>query len=91
MKLRGRFWKLSEPLISMAILVESIKATFTKVAPLITRETYRIASTELKYDNQKIRSATGYRFRTAQESIDDLCTCFLDTYADQKYGILEIS
>ncbi len=88
--LKGGFKKLGEPLISVAIWAESIKAKFTKVAPLITRETYKISSKALKYDNHKILSTTGYKFRTAEESIEDLCSCFMATITSKKYGILEI-
>lgn len=85
-----KFRRLNEPLISIAIAVESMKAIFTKVAPLITRETYKISSKDLKFDNQKIRAATGFEFRGVDESIEDLCACFTSTMSSQKYGILGI-
>lgn len=90
LELQTKFKKLDEPLISVAIWSESMKAIFTKVAPLITRETYKISSKDLKFDNKKIRATTGFEFRGVNESIEDLCECFTSTISSQKYGILEI-
>jgi|GEM_PF-1433917 len=90
LQLTGKFRRLKEPIISIAVFVESMKARFTKVAPLITRETYAISTKNLRYDNQKIANAIQFEFRTVEESLEDLCRCFMDTYPKQKYGYLHL-
>ena len=80
---------LSKGLALVAIGYERIKAGFTGGKPLINREMYDIASTTLRYDNQKIKNVTGYEFRTLDETIREVCVAFLKSYpAGRKFGRL---
>ena len=55
-----------------------IKSIITGKKPLITKETARTANSTYHYSNEKIKRATGYRFRPISETIEYTATLFLD-------------
>jgi nucleoside-diphosphate-sugar epimerase len=53
--------------------LEWIRSQLTRKAPLITRETARLAALSLRYDNEKIRRELGFDFRSISDTIQWCC------------------
>ena len=54
--------------------LENIKSKFTRVAPLLTKETANTAMTKVAYDNSKLLKALpGFRYNKIEDTVNDIC------------------
>jgi nucleoside-diphosphate-sugar epimerase len=65
-------------LASAAVISESIRAFFSGSAPRINRRTFKIASENLSYSNNKIREALGFTFIPIEDSVKSSVQLFRD-------------
>ena len=91
LKVRAANIKLREPLSSLAITIEYIKSRIFNTKPLINRETLNIVSQRLQYSNEKLKREIPFEFRTIDETIREVCECFLSTFPKGlPHGILDV-
>lgn len=80
------------PLIEFAALAfNQFQLIFSKGNELLTRESLRIASMDLAYDNSYSRNALNFKYRSLEETVEETCKSFLSTYTHgRKLGILPL-
>lgn len=72
--------KLGASLLSVIARVESFRTYLTDAEPLITRETARMANTEFRYSNDKIKKAFSIDFQPIDETLDWCCQYYMTKY-----------
>jgi dihydroflavonol-4-reductase len=68
-------------LTSILWRLEVIRTFFTGNAPLITKETALSSSHAFKYQNDKIKQAIGFEFKSLEESLKRICGKLLEKYS----------
>lgn len=76
--------KLTPSLLKLAAKIESIRTSFSKEEPLITKETARFAGTEFLYSNDKIKETLGFDFQPFDTSIAWCCQYYLTKFSSKK-------
>jgi nucleoside-diphosphate-sugar epimerase len=62
---------------SLAWRAERLRSWITRKPPLLTRETARTASNKHYYTAEKIKKATGFKFRPIEETVADHCSNYI--------------
>lgn len=71
----------ASPIISeIAWRAEAVREIVMNNKPLITKETARTAHKKYFYSNEKIKKALGYEFRAFNETLDEVCTQFMNLH-----------
>ncbi|MBX2961908.1 MAG: NAD-dependent epimerase/dehydratase family protein [Cyclobacteriaceae bacterium] len=61
--------KLSKGILQVVAKLELWRSYVTGSSPLITKETARLADTSFTYDNQKVKKALNFQFKTFDETL----------------------
>lgn len=61
-----------------AYYLELLRATFSGKAPLVTRETLKLASQHIEFSNKKLTQATEYQMTPLQETVQWTCRKLLE-------------
>ena len=71
---------LLKSLTSILWRLEAIRTFFTGNTPLITKETALSSSHSFIYQNDKIKQALGFEFKSLEESLDRICGNLMEKY-----------
>ena len=72
-------YKVSKPLSALAWRYEYMRALATNTARNFTADDMRIARIAFNYSNAKVIQATGHKFRTVAQSINETAQVFLES------------
>ena len=70
-------FRLSSLTAEMLWWFASLRSRLAGSPPLVTRETIRAASSQFRYNSDKIRNTLNINFREVEETLDWVCTAFL--------------
>jgi dihydroflavonol-4-reductase len=76
--------RLNKSFLTFASHLERMRALFHKSEPLITRETARLAETYFCYQNEKIKKAINFQFKSIDETIQWCCRFYLGKFNAEK-------
>lgn len=71
--------KAGRLLLDIAWRMEYVKNKLTGIEPLLTRSSAQISQSKLSYSSKKLVDATGFKFKTLNEAIDDT-VAFMKSY-----------
>jgi DNA relaxase NicK len=71
---------LNKSLTGIIWRFEAVKSFFTGNAPLITKETALSSSHSFEYQNEKVKKALNFSFKSLDESLDRICGQLLKKY-----------
>jgi dihydroflavonol-4-reductase len=71
---------LNKSLTGIIWRLEALRSFFTGKAPLITKETALSSSHSFEYQNEKVKKALNFSFKSLDESLDRICGQLLKKY-----------
>jgi dihydroflavonol-4-reductase len=69
--------RLNSFFLTILARLEQYRTLFSRSEPLITVETARLAGTEFRYENKKIKEALSFEFQPFKETIEWCCRAYL--------------
>ena len=74
----------TKPLLILADIAESIRCSFSKKEPVITKEAARASLDSNTYSNSKIKTALQFSFKSFDESLKFICNCYNTDLKNEK-------
>jgi dihydroflavonol-4-reductase len=78
---KGPWLKVNSSFAKIFANLESIRTLFTGNEPLITPETARLTNAFFEYDNQKVKKALNFEFKSIDETLKWCCEHYTLTHA----------
>ena len=83
LKKRRPFINVRKWMLEALWRIEMIKHSATGLSPLVTRETARIAGKWSRFDNSKVKEATGFEFTPIQKCLEETAEKFLKEWKEK--------